>query len=62
MKQDLSDLFLSPTDENVVCVFDSYEPFAWCCAPFSQLCDHGDINTALGREFGQIVTGPKPSP
>ena len=32
MKQDLQ--FLSPTDENVVSVFGSYEPSDLCCAPF----------------------------
>ena len=42
--------------------FGSYDFFAWCCAPFFQLCDHGDINTALGREFGQIVTRRRSSP
>ena len=30
--------------------------------PFFQLCDHGGINTTLGREVGQIVTGRRPSP
>ena len=28
-----------------------------CCAPFFYLCDHGGINTTLGREVGQLVTG-----
>ena len=29
--------------------------------PSFQLCDHGGINTTLGREVGQIVTGRRPS-
>ena len=33
--------FLSPTDENAVSVFGSYETFASCCAPFSQPGDDG---------------------
>ena len=37
-------------------MFGSYEPFALCCAPFFELCDHDGINTTLGREVGQLVT------
>ena len=39
-----------------------YEPFALCCAFFFKLCDHGGINTTLGREVGQFVTGRRQSP
>ena len=54
--------FLSPADENVVAVFGSHGPFAWCCAPFFQPRYHGGVNTALGREVGQLVTGRGQSP
>ena len=36
--------FLSPSDENVVSVFGSCEPFALCCTPFFELCDHGVVS------------------
>ena len=35
--------------------------FAWSCTSF-ELCDHVGINTTLGREVGQIVTGRRQSP
>ena len=64
MKQDLSDstFFYLFAVEKVVAVFGFHEPFAYCCASFFQLCDHGGINTTLGRDVGQTVTRRRPSP